>query len=228
MLVRHGETPDNVKKGKAYVDRSGRRFTSRGPVISGHNDVGLTALGALQCIDGADRMVRYLLNRGYPRYSDLSIVCSDLPRAQQTEALFTVGMRDFAPIPAKPLYTPALRERDAGELQGWVRELALRRYPDAIQAFSDHTYRYPGGESLEDCGMRAGEFIVSHVREHGRSLLVFTHEITILGVLDYLANGRVTKHAWGWKEQVPNAGFFDVLFDPDTERGEVVYPVHRS
>lgn len=227
LLARHGETPDNVDVGEVYIDLFGQRHVSRGFVISGHNDVLLTARGAKQCVDGGGRLVEYLLPQGR-RHSELSVLCSDLPRAVQTEGFFATGMGDFASPGSEPTYTSALRERHAGRLEGWLRQDAIDRDEGVLDAFTDHTYRYPGGESLADCGTRAGEFIVSHVREHGKPVLAFAHEITILGALDYLANGQVTEGAWRFKGQVPNAGFFDVLFDPATERGEVIYYTARQ
>lgn len=222
-VMRHGETDDNVPPGQRYTRYSdGKVVTSEGFVLSGHNDVLLTANGVQQCIVGGGNMGRYMESEGL-RADELSVLCSDLPRARLTHAYATLGMGGFGSLLPPPLYTPKLRERSAGELQGWYRDVAIKQFPEVKKAFSDHTFRYPGGESLRGCGTRAGKRLVDHALKYGRSILMFGHQLSNAGAVDYLERGEVTSHAWQWKDRMTNAGFIVVLFDLETRRGTVIF-----
>jgi len=221
VIIRHGQTPDNVADSEFYIELDGTRQVSQGLVISGHNEVTLTQHGAMQCIDGARAVVSYVQSLGYTSYAEFERFCSDLPRTVQTEAFFVTGMGDFTQATDEPKYRTELRERNAGVWQGALRASALEQDPSIALAFEDASYRYAGGESLVDRGTIAGEFVVGAARQ-GRPMFVYAHEITNIGLLDYLLRGRVSDSAWQFKGLVKNAGFFHVRFNLDTQRGEVM------
>ncbi|CAN7509055.1 histidine phosphatase family protein [Rhizobacter sp. LjRoot28] len=223
ILIRHGQTPDNVEKHLPYKV-GGRTEFSKGPVISGHNRVGLTDEGVRQCTAGGERLARHLRDTGITSSEQLMLLTSDLPRTQQTLAKFVAAMPGFGLDLGTAKLHEELRERDAGELEGTLREEALREDPSIAQAFTDATYRYRGGESLVDCGYRAGGFLSAVARSVTKTLVVVTHEITILGVLGMFENGEVNDKAWRRKGHVGNAEFFDVAFNCNTLLGRVTYP----
>ena len=223
FMVRHAQTPDNVDKALPYqVD--GTTFFSKGLVISGHNGVGLTDEGKRQCTAGGQQLARRLQDTGITESSQLSLLCSDLPRTRQTLDGFVAAMPGFGLHIATADYRAELRERDAGDWQGQLREKALGEDPSIERAFTDASYRYRGGESLIDCGTRAGSLLAARAAaSRTTTLVVVSHEITILGALEFLEHGEVTNRAWERKGLVKNAGFFDLTFNPSTRRGRVTF-----
>lgn len=222
ILIRHGQTPDNVDRDLPYkVD--GRTEFSKGLVISGHNQVGLTDEGRRQCAAGGRQLARHLRDTGIESSRQLMLLSSDLPRTRQTLEAFVAAMPGFGLDLASAAYSQHLRERDAGQWQGRLREEALRLDSSIAKAFTDATYRYRRGESLVDCGVRAGTFLNAAARTVTSTLIVVTHEITILGALDYLETGEVTDLAWRRKGHVKNAGFFELALDRSTRRARVTH-----
>lgn len=224
ILIRHAQTPDNVRKGFPYKV-GGRTEFSKGLVISGHNRVGLTDEGVRQCTAGGERLARHLRDTGITSSEQLMLLCSDLPRTRQTLDGFVTAMPGFGLDITSAAFSEALRERDAGHWQGWLRDEALREDPSIADAFTDATYRYREGESLVDCGTRAGNFLIAVASCVTTTLVVVTHEITILGILGLFEDGEVTNRAWHRKGKVNNAEFFDIAFNRNTLRGRVTYPV---
>lgn len=223
ILVRHAETPHNVDKDLPFkVD--GTTFFSKGLAISGHDGVGLTDEGKRQCTAGGEQLARHLRRTGITSADQLMLLCSDLPRTRQTLDGFVAAMPGFGLDIEAAAFLEELRERDAGDWQGRLREEALREDPSIARAFTEATYRYRGGESLVDCGTRAGNLLSAVAATVTRNLVVVTHEITILGVLGLFEHGEVTDQAWLRKGHVKNAGFFDVTFNRRTQLGRVTYP----
>lgn len=222
IAIRHAKTGDNVPEGHSFTVK-GQTFVSNGLVISGHNGVELTDEGHNQCIVGGGQLARHLRNTGITSARQITLVSSDQPRARQTLRGFVDAMPGFGLDIETALYVPQLRERDAGDWENWLRHEALGVDSSIADAFKRAEYRYRNGESLMDCGTRAGSFLASLASAVTTTLVVVSHEITILGALDYLEHGEVTDRAWDRKGRVKNAGFFDLAFNRSTRRARVTY-----
>ena len=151
-------------------------------LASGWFDVGLSPLGEQQARELGERR----------RRDDFAAVyCSDLTRAVRTAEL-AFGERGI------PIVRDArLRECDYG---------ALTRHPAAdIEArrASHIALPFPGGESYEQCVVRASAWLADAAAAHpGRAVLVIGHRATFYA-LEHLLRGVALEKAidarWSWQ-----------------------------
>ena len=121
LLARHGETNDN-----------------REPIrVQGFTDTPLNDTGRVQAHELAERMAGETIG---------SLWCSDLSRARETARI--VGAR----IGLEPHPDPRLREANRGVWEGHRFIDIERENPDGYAAWrrAGATFRFPGGESLQD------------------------------------------------------------------------------
>lgn len=168
VLVRHGETVENVDETlQGQHPRRGR----------------LTARGLAQ----ASAVGRALVGERFDR-----VYCSPLERAVLTlgrilEARVAAGVR---PMPLR--FVDALREMDVGDLHGRSRADWLA----AADAHGNRLrFRPPGGESLHDLQVRVGAWYEHVVRRRGGRVLVVAHGGVVRAMLTH-ALGQPMSMAW--------------------------------
>lgn len=223
LLQRHVQTEDNLEKDVRYIDLNGRVRVSDGPVMSGHNRVEPTMHGLRQGFESGQRLREYLQGLGHDHLDKLYVVTSPQVRAVKTLACALVGMGADFTGDVQWDEAAALEERDAGPLcTGKLREERLQAIAGLERVFSEAHYRYPGGESASDCGLRAGEFLIDALAREQRPLWAVSHEITIMGALCRLVHGVVDDRLWAWKGEVGNGEFFHLRVDVASGRGELV------
>ncbi|KAF8012431.1 hypothetical protein BT93_I0555 [Corymbia citriodora subsp. variegata] len=149
VVVRHGQTEWNVKK-----------------IIRGHLDVELNEVGRLQAHAVADRL---------SKDGEISaIYSSDLKRATETAEFIAIACGGVEVIK-----DPALRDRNAGILQGLKRSDAANVYPQAYKAYRSRArdQEVPGGgESKDQLYQRCTTCLRNIGLKHkGERVLVVTH-----------------------------------------------------
>lgn len=143
LLVRHGQTPDNVRR------------------VWPHNDVGLTDVGYVEADAAGDLIKAGIEDELWP--SPWAIIASPLKRTVLTAQRIAVALnRD----PDDVLTHPLLAERDFGPLIGQPSDPYLK-------GTDGHTYAeldtVPGVESLANVHSRAG-IVLRHLVEHSLNL----------------------------------------------------------
>ncbi|UZJ54743.1 hypothetical protein CBS101457_004063 [Exobasidium rhododendri] len=126
LLIRHGLSEDNLNS-----------------VWAGHRDSPLASTGIHQA---------KALGAALANYNLSAIYSSDLKRASRTAEEILRANRSIPPPPL--VQTQSLREQNFGQAEGW-------NYSDAEYAMSSHgenvrTFRFPGGETVEDVNARMG------------------------------------------------------------------------
>ncbi|OHX11258.1 histidine phosphatase family protein [Chromobacterium sphagni] len=174
-LVRHGETDWN------------REYR-----LQGHTDIPLNDTGLEQAAQLAQAFWP-----GRHRFDALYV--SDLTRTRQTAAPLANKLQ------LSPHYTPQLRERHMGALQGLTYAEAAERIPDIYQRQQarDPDYDLAGGESLNRFSRRILDGFASIAAMHpGQSVLAVTHG----GVLDILYRAATAKPLRDKRDfPIPNA-----------------------
>ena len=163
---------------RLHLVRHGQTVWNAASKLAGCTDVELTELGRAQAASLRPRLGVMDFDR---------VWSSDLQRAVHTAQLAY----------GEPVQDPRLRELDFGDLEGelWL-ELA-ERYREPLKSFAG--FAAPGGESLEDLGVRLRSFAES--LEPGRHL-VFTHGGVIRwfmhGLTDdvFVQNGTLVTVRW--------------------------------
>ncbi|WP_029663918.1 bifunctional RNase H/acid phosphatase [Cellulomonas sp. KRMCY2] len=160
VLVRHGETP--MTTSRAYSGSS----------VPGPS---LTASGRVQAARAADLALRI----GRSLWPDLphptAVVASPMVRTQETAA--AVGRRIGLPV----VVDDAFAECDFGQWEGLTAAEIEDRWPGALHRWHvDAAYRAPGGESIEDVGVRVAGAL-ERLRDGGldRTVVVVSHSVTI-------------------------------------------------
>lgn len=160
VLVRHGETPMTVTK--AYSGSS-----VPGPSLS--------STGRIQAARAADTIAR--IGRGL--FDDLphpsALVASPMVRTQETAA--SVGRRLGLP----PVVDESFAECDFGEWEGLTSEEIEARWPGDLKRWHvDAEFPAPGGESIEDVGVRVAAGL-ERLRDAGldRTVVVVCHSVVI-------------------------------------------------
>ena len=160
VLIRHGETPMTATK--AY---SG----------SGVPGPPLSSAGRIQAARAADTVARI----GRSLWRDLphpgSLVASPMVRTQETAA--AVGRRLGLPIETDA----AFAECDFGEWEGLVAAQIEERWPGDLKRWHvDAEFPAPGGESIEDVGVRVAAGL-ERLLEAGvdRTVVVVSHSVSI-------------------------------------------------
>jgi broad specificity phosphatase PhoE len=133
--------------------------------MQGRLDSPLTELGREQ----ADSHGRALRSLGGVD----AVVASPLGRTRETAAL--VNEHLSAPV----RFEDALMERDCGDWSGLTIEEIAARYPDSWGARSADPYHHrpPGGENLEDMGVRVRDCLADLLGGKARRLALVTHGI---------------------------------------------------
>ncbi|XVF15593.1 hypothetical protein REPUB_Repub09cG0167800 [Reevesia pubescens] len=149
LVVRHGETEWNA---------DGR--------IQGHLDVELNEAGRQQAVSVADRLSKE------PKIS--AVYTSDLKRALVTAETIAARCGELEVIT-----DPDLRERNLGDLQGFVLREAAKLSPKAYKAFLSHRTDQDipgGGESLDQLFHRCTSSLQRIGRKHkGERVVVVSH-----------------------------------------------------
>ena len=163
LLIRHGQS-------EAYVD--GRPF----PLIDGHGDPPLSALGRDQAGKVADRLAGAGID---------AIYVTTLCRTAQTAAPLAERLG------LAPLVEPDLREVHLGEWEGGLyRKMVAESHPLAQRMFAEERWDViPGAESLVsfDGRVRAAIGRLAAARA-GQRVAVFTHG-GVIGQVVALASG---------------------------------------
>jgi glucosyl-3-phosphoglycerate phosphatase len=149
LLLRHGRTTYNAEA----------RF-------QGQLDIALDEVGVGQAKRVADTLALELAGEA------VQIVSSDLSRAAQTA--YAVATR--LALAVRP--EPRLREINAGEWEGLLRDEIIARWPDEYAAWrrGDPDVRIGGGESRVDAGRRAAAAITDAAEAiDGGTLICVSH-----------------------------------------------------
>jgi broad specificity phosphatase PhoE/ribonuclease HI len=160
VMIRHGETP--MTRSKAYSGSS----------VPGPS---LTAAGRVQAAKAADTIFRI----GRSLFADLphpsAVVASPMVRTQETAR--AIGRRLGAPVEVDD----AFAECDFGEWEGLVAAEIEERWPGDLKRWHlDAEFRAPGGESIEDVGVRVARGL-ERLRDEGvdRTVVVVCHSVVI-------------------------------------------------
>jgi probable phosphoglycerate mutase len=152
ILCRHGESEGNREA----------RF-------GGHGPTPLTELGRAQALATGRSLA------GAAQAID-AIYSSDLARAEQTAQI--IG--DTLGIPVQT--TPTLRERSVGMFTGLTFDEARERFPNDYAALlqRDADSCPPGGETYQQCRVRAAAFLEQALLTHrAKCILLVSHHLTL-------------------------------------------------
>ncbi|MCI0395455.1 MAG: histidine phosphatase family protein [Chloroflexi bacterium] len=98
------------------------------------------------------------------------IYSSDLLRAAETAAILG---RSFG---LKPVYKPALRERNSGIFQGMLFEEVQAHYPEQYQQLLENGDAPPGGESAQEVSWRVAPVYEQVASRHrGQAVIMVGH-----------------------------------------------------
>jgi probable phosphoglycerate mutase len=160
VLVRHGETALTVSKAYSGSSVPGPPLTDRGR-------------------EQAARAAELVYRIGRDVWGDVpdpsELLASPMVRTQETAA--AIGRRLGLPVRTEPLFA----ECDFGEWEGLTAAEIERRWPGDLKRWHDDaSFRAPGGESIEDVGvrMRAGLGAV-RAAGVGRTVVVVTHSVSV-------------------------------------------------
>lgn len=160
VLVRHGETPLTVSQG-----------------YSGSSVLGpsLTATGRAQ----AGRAAELVHRVGRDLWGDVpyptELIASPMVRTQETATI--IGSRLSLAARTDPL----VAECDFGEWEGLTAAQIESRWPGELRRWhEDASVRAPGGESIEDVGVRMRAALAG-IREAGvdRTVVVVSHSVAV-------------------------------------------------
>jgi len=156
---------------KLILVRHGETQWNRENRIVGHTEIGLTPDGHRQVA---------LLARALGEEKIDAIYSSPLRRAVETASAIAEqhGM--------DVVTDDALKEVDAGELDGIAIEEVVRRYGDFWEAWvrGTGTLRMPGGETMGELQLRAWSVVTRVVGDHPDSTVIMvSHTLTILSIL---------------------------------------------
>lgn len=160
VLVRHGETPLTVSKAYSGSSVPGPRLTDRGRVQ-------------------AARAAELVYRIGRDMWGDVpdpsELVASPMVRTQETAEV--LARRLGLHVRTEALFA----ECNFGEWEGLTAAEIEQGWPGELRTWHDDAgYRAPGGESIEDVGvrMRAG---LERVRNAGvgRTVVVVTHSVSV-------------------------------------------------
>jgi probable phosphoglycerate mutase len=147
------------------------------PRFRGRKDVPLTALGSRQAAATADRIAA--------EWRVDAVYTSPMSRSRDT-ARAIAGRQELSPHPL-----PELLDVDYGEWS-WKTHEEVRRHWQALydQWFgAPHLVRIPGGDTLHDLALRAGDFVRLMLASHdGETVVAVGHDsvnrIILLQLLD--------------------------------------------
>ena len=141
---------------KIFMVRHGEADSNAGGFFAGWKDVSLTSLGFQQAVLLSKRLLHEPIGRAY---------CSDLLRARQTLEALSLS----CPVE----YSPALREKNYGELEGVKWEENEKKYE---KYHLDSSARAPGGENNADVQKRVCEYFEKTIiNSSEEQVLVVSH-----------------------------------------------------
>jgi broad specificity phosphatase PhoE len=164
VLVRHGQTTMTV---------------SRGYSGSGEPGPPLDETGIRQAHDAADLVDRV----GRDLWGDIpypsQVVASPMVRTQQTSAIIAQKLGLSVRTDA------TFQEADFGDWQGLTSEQIEERWPGQLEPWhTEATLRPPGGESIEDVGVRVRRGLDALLAEGAdRTVVVVSHAVSIRAAL---------------------------------------------
>lgn len=128
---------------------------NRDRVYSGHINVSLNQTGIQQATTLAEQVTAL---EGSPIGA---VLCSDLARAMY------LGKAIADRVEITPLYTPALREVNIGQMAGYTREDTFIRFPDERHRTTNQDFDFSdiGGESAANVITRHHNFLVSSIQQ---------------------------------------------------------------
>lgn len=146
---------------RLYLVRHGA--VESGQAFYGHLDVPLSEAGRQQAREVAERLASVEV---------AAVYSSDLQRAMDC-ARPIAARHGLEPVP-----DPAFREMNLGVLEGLAYAEAQIKFPElATKRYHDMwTYRFPGGENLEDIAARARPKLASILEHHaGKTVALVAH-----------------------------------------------------
>jgi probable phosphoglycerate mutase len=151
LLIRHGETDDNLRR-----------------VFQGQSGRGLNARGRDQATRLAARFERVGLRAA-------ALYCSDLERASETATLLSGALK------LTPIADPALREVHVGAWQGLGYDDIAARYPEEWASWRGGVdLKRGGGETYGELGDRVGAAIDGIAMAHaGETVVIVSHGAAI-------------------------------------------------
>ncbi|POZ62690.1 histidine phosphatase family protein [Chromobacterium alticapitis] len=171
--------------------RHGETNWNREYRLQGHTDIPLNATGQEQA-----GQLAQAFRADHPFQA---LYVSDLIRTRQTAAPLLAKLRLSAH------YTPQLRERHMGALQGLTYTEAAERIPQVYQRHQarDPDYDLEGGESLHRFSARILDGLADIAARHpGQDVLIVTHG----GVLDIMYRAATSKPLQDKRDfSIPNA-----------------------
>jgi broad specificity phosphatase PhoE len=180
---------------KLYIVRHGETVENRSNIIQGQQPGTLSPLGLLQREKLAIRLQEFSFD---------AIYCSDLERTRATLEPFT----NISTIPVQ--YTPILREKSFGELEGHSGEIYRRKLQSSGQTRIE--YRPLNGESFLDVRARLIPFVDSlHASHSGESILLMTHGGVVRVLLTLLLDIPLEELL---RREIRNASMNIVSFNP--------------
>lgn len=181
LLVRHGRTEWNRED----------RFRGRA-------DIALDELGIKQAQATAERIAS--------GWSVSMIYCSPLKRAALTAE--TIGRKTgHEAIPLN-----GITDVDFGLWQGLSREEAQARDAEVFRQWQSEPERvhFPGGESLEEVRLRAGQTFDDLIMQHeGRTIVLVSHRVVCMLLILHVLEVE-TSHFWQIGQDVCALNLFQV------------------
>ncbi|TEU02634.1 MAG: histidine phosphatase family protein [Dehalococcoidia bacterium] len=148
--------------------------------VVGHTGIALNK-------NGRKQVARLALALKYEKVS--AIYSSPLRRARETAAAIARGHR------LEVVTDDALKEVDAGELEGLTFEEVMERYGDFLQEWmkDNPSLRMPGGESMTELQERTWPAAERIVREHPDGVIILvSHSLAILSIISRALGMRLS------------------------------------
>ncbi len=176
-----------------FLLRHGESDANKGNVFGGWSDTPLTRLGKEQAKALRKRLDKEGIGIAY---------CSDLLRTRQTV--------EYAKLGCEVVYSPALRERNYGMLEGKPWDSV----PDPERFHLDPYLRPPGGETPEEVQKRVADYFESTIAKdaHEKALVISHHGPLVLLAMHVLgmplekwrtlALGNAGLSILGWEEGI--------------------------
>lgn len=167
---------------KIFLTRHGETEWNRIGYLQGWLNSDLTAKGERDAEALGERLADVALDAVYS---------SDLGRATQTAELI-INNRDVAWVK-----TSKLRELSLGAWEGNSYEYSEESDPELYDYYMNHPDKYipEVGENFSDLMVRIGEVLDEITGLDAESVLIVTHGVTLIGILNYI-NGVPIDEFW--------------------------------
>lgn len=211
FVIRHGETPDNRVFGSKIRLATGDVILSKGKVLSGKNDIGLTRTGWEQAKVAGRRLREHPDAEKLRNLEITKWICSPLRRTRETLLGVLAGFCGddeamFSAILDSVEYIDGIAERDPGEdLRNKTWYQAGEIWPEMkkerdASVFHEVDARYPGenGESVEIVNDRSMPPLLKAFKSY-ENVVEVGHEVTISGQITELVDGVLSNKAFARK-----------------------------